>query len=69
METIEDNLMEQKMQPMLLTIAQAALELAVSKRTIYRLIKSGQITPIHLTADAPRIRRQDLERLIGLKNS
>lgn len=36
-----------------------------SVSTIKRLVKSGRLTPVYLTPDAPRIRVAELEKLAG----
>ena len=48
----------------LVTISEAARLLAVSPRTIYRLIERGELDCYKVIADAPRIRRSDLNLLL-----
>jgi excisionase family DNA binding protein len=47
---------------LLLTIPEVAAELRLDKRTVYRLLRSGQLPlqVIHIGA-SPRVRRRDLE--------
>jgi excisionase family DNA binding protein len=47
---------------LLLTIPEVAAELRLDKRTVYRLVRSGQLPlqVIHIGA-SPRVRRRDLE--------
>ncbi|MBC8134565.1 MAG: helix-turn-helix domain-containing protein [Fibrella sp.] len=51
--------------PLLVTIAEAAHILCVSQRTIYRMIERGRIAVVKVTADAPRVRRADLDALVA----
>ncbi len=48
----------------LVTIAEAARVLAVGVRTIYRKIEAGDIKPVYVTPDTPRIRLFDLMRIM-----
>jgi excisionase family DNA binding protein len=49
----------------LLTIAQAARYLNCSVSTMRRMIAAGRLPVCRLMADAPRLRREDLDRLIA----
>jgi len=52
-------------QPVLLRIRDAAAMLAVSERSVWQLIRSGQLRAIHpLGMRAIRIARQDVENLV-----
>ena len=52
-------------QPMLLRIRDAAAMLAVSERSVWQLIRAGQLRAIHpLGMRAIRIARQDVENLV-----
>ena len=47
---------------LLLTISEVAAELRVDKRTVYRLLRSGELTvPVIRVGSSPRVRRVDLE--------
>ena len=48
----------------LLTIKAAAAYLGLSRTSIYALIDRGDIKPIRLIKDAPRILRGDLDALV-----
>jgi excisionase family DNA binding protein len=47
--------------PLLLTVAQAARQLEVSRFTIRRLEKGGKLKPVMITPDLKRFRRADIE--------
>ena len=48
---------------MLLTIPEVADELRVDKRTVYRLLRSGELDlPVTRVGSSPRVRRLDLEQ-------
>ena len=47
----------------LLTYAEAARVLSVSRATLYRMIQRGNLTPVRLPIGGPRIRRADLAAL------
>lgn len=47
-----------------LTIRQAAAELAVSRSTVYNLIRQGHIKTVRVAGDM-RVRRYDLERYLN----
>jgi excisionase family DNA binding protein len=47
---------------MLLTISEVAAELRVDKRTVYRLLRSGELAiAVIRVGSSPRVRRVDLE--------
>jgi excisionase family DNA binding protein len=49
--------------PLLLTIPEVADELRVDKRTVYRLLRSGELDlPVIRVGSSPRVRRLDLEQ-------
>jgi len=49
--------------PLLLTIPEVADELRVDKRTVYRLLRSGELDlPVIHVGSSPRVRRLDLEQ-------
>jgi excisionase family DNA binding protein len=48
----------------LLTIVEAARQLKVSRVTVHRWLKAGQLQAYHVGPKAVRIRRSDLERLL-----
>jgi excisionase family DNA binding protein len=49
--------------PLLLTIPEVADELPVDKRTVYRLLRSGELDlPVIRVGSSPRVRRLDLEQ-------
>ena len=48
---------------LLVTVAEAARRLSVSKRTIWRLINKGALTPIRLPTGAVRISVEQLRQL------
>jgi excisionase family DNA binding protein len=61
----EENMTDgQGPRPLLVTIKEAAKILAVSERTVYRLIKQGKLTTVKVTEDTPRIRYDQLEALV-----
>lgn len=47
----------------LLTYAEAAKALSVSRATLYRMIERGDLTPVRLPVGGPRIDSADLARL------
>ena len=49
----------------LLTLPDVARLLAVSTRTVYRLVAQGYLTVIRITPDTPRLRRADVETFIA----
>lgn len=49
---------------MLLTLDQVAQELTVSKRSVQRLIRSGQLEALHLTPALIRVRDTALARYL-----
>ena len=52
-------------QPVLLRIRDAAAMLAVSERSVWQLIRAGQLRAVHpLGMRAVRIARQDVENLV-----
>jgi excisionase family DNA binding protein len=53
--------MSKQKQPALLTVKEAAAELRVSDRTVYRAIEAGSI-PARRVGRLLRIRREDLDR-------
>jgi len=61
----ERQLREDTSAPLLLTIPELAAELRVDKRTVYRLLKAGQLPlqVLHI-GQSPRVRRADLERYL-----
>ena len=60
--------MEAVSTPILVTLRQAAAMLAISERTLYTLIKDGQIPTVRLER-AVRIRVADLEGWVAAKVS
>ena len=49
--------------PLLLTIPEVADELRIDKRTVYRLLRSGQLDlTVIRVGSSPRVRRLDLEQ-------
>ena len=57
---------EKKDGPALLTQAQAAKFLGLSRSTIWRMAQAGELTPIPIHG-SKRYRKVDLEKLAGLK--
>ena len=51
-------------EPLLLTKSEAAEMLNVSLRTLSRMIAAGSLPTVRITG-SPRIRRADVERLVG----
>ena len=51
-------------EPALLTVDAAAAYLSVSRSMLYGMIRDNRIRVVRLSADAPRIRKQDLDGLI-----
>ena len=49
----------------LLTITQAAKYVGLSRTSFYKLIERGDVRPVRLLADAPRILRADLDALVA----
>jgi excisionase family DNA binding protein len=49
----------------LLTIGQVATALQISERTVYRLIKTGQITTVKV-GSSTRIRESEIDRLLDM---
>ena len=50
-------------EPLLITMTAAAKLLGVSRVTIWRMVKDGDIRPIEITPNVFRIRRQDLGKM------
>ena len=50
-------------EPLLLTMTAAAKLLGVSRVTLWRMVKDGDIRPVQITPNVFRIRRQDLNRI------
>ena len=57
------NLATQPEQPLLLTMTAAAKLLGVSRVTLWRMVKDGDIRPVEITPNVFRIRRQDLNKI------
>jgi excisionase family DNA binding protein len=50
--------------PKLLKIAEVADVLRVSKTTVYRLVKVGELPAVHIADATVRVRPEDLEKYI-----
>jgi len=53
--------------PLLMGMDQGAQFLGVSRSTLWRIVKSGKIQPIEFRPGSYKLRRQDLERLAGVR--
>ena len=51
--------------PLAMKIEEAAAMLAVSRRTIYRLAKTGKIRIVRITTDSPRVLRSDIDAFLS----
>ena len=51
--------------PELITYAEAAKRLAVSRSTLMRMIRAGRLVPVYVSARTPRLKVEDVERVSG----
>ena len=55
--------------PLAVTVDTTGAMLGVSRRTIYRLAKQGEIRIVKITSDSPRVLRADLEAFLASKSA
>jgi excisionase family DNA binding protein len=48
----------------LVTYEEAAEYLRIGRSSLYALVQQGRLKPVRVLADAPRLKRVDLDRLI-----
>lgn len=54
--------------PLLMGVEEGAKFMGVSRTTLWRIIKSGDIKPIEYRPGSYKVRRQDLERVAGVRS-
>jgi excisionase family DNA binding protein len=57
---------DQKAEPMLMPVGEAARLLSISQRSVWRLADRGELPRVQLGARAVRFRRVDVEKVAGL---
>lgn len=57
--------MQQQTQKKLVTKAEAARLLGVSRPTLYAMIEEKRLTPVHVTATRTRISLAEIDRILG----